>query len=282
MGAGYWPRRFCAAAVRGARHAIGLAFESLTDFFIPDGCLVCGATGDVPSDWARVPEVEALLGAVRPVPGIRNRPLCASCAGALVVAERVGTLRVDFTTTACGEVGGPSSEGATRAPGPTLAVVSPFMTSDAILTLVHHLKFRGGKELAAPMADAMARAFHRTGAARQAGFLCPVPMRSADRRRRGFNQAEILAEGLGRRLRLPVKPAVLEKVRRTARQSVTTQESRADNVRGAFRATAGLRGQHVWLVDDLVTTGATASACAEAFLAAGAGRVGVLCFARAL
>ena len=82
---------------------------------------------------------------------------------------------------------------------------------------------------------------------------------------------------------IPVLENSLIKTRQTVRQSVTAADRRAANVRGAFRfAGRSLMGTDVWLVDDLVTTGATAGACAAVLLAAGAENVGVLCFARSL
>ena len=97
--------------------------------------------------------------------------------------------------------------------------------------------------------------------------LIPVPMHPAKLAARGFNQAESLAHMLGAALDLPVVPDALFRVRGGVSQTRT--EDRGGNVRGAFRARPGLQDEAV-LVDDVVTSGATMRACAEALWASGA------------
>ncbi|MCI0342536.1 MAG: double zinc ribbon domain-containing protein [Planctomycetales bacterium] len=114
--------------------------------------------------------------------------------------------------------------------------------------------------------------------------LVPVPLHRWTRLRRGYDQAERVAEAAGGALGVPVAHGSLVRVRRTAPQAGLEAGERLRNVAGAFRvrrksAVAGLR---LLLVDDVLTTGATASACAEALLAAGAAWVGVGATARAV
>ena len=114
-------------------------------------------------------------------------------------------------------------------------------------------------------------------------MLVPVPLHSARRIERGHDQAALLASelealGLGRRA-----PA-LRRLRHTPPQGAPDAPSRAANVRGAFavrRPRWLVRGVSVWIVDDVLTTGSTAAACALALRRAGAREVGVLAVARA-
>ncbi|HYL81933.1 MAG TPA: ComF family protein [Candidatus Acidoferrum sp.] len=111
--------------------------------------------------------------------------------------------------------------------------------------------------------------------------LVPVPLHWGRRLRRGFNQAEILAQAVRRRHRLPVQDGLLRRVRPTPPQQGDADARRA-NLHDAFAvpAAAGVAGRHLLLVDDVFTTGATANACARPLLEAGAVEVGILTLAR--
>ena len=109
-----------------------------------------------------------------------------------------------------------------------------------------------------------------------------VPLFHARERSRGFNQSEILADGLASRLRKPFLRGALSRVRATETQTHLTARERADNVKGAFRARRrkGLQGKSILLVDDVMTTGATLNECARALKEGGAAEVHVLTLAR--
>lgn len=120
---------------------------------------------------------------------------------------------------------------------------------------------------------------------RERSALVAVPLAAGRRRERGFNQSELLATAVARRLQLPVWSDVLERVRDTSSQTRLTPEDRLRNVSGAFRAPASarakLRGAHVVLVDDVVTTASTLNACAAALSDGGARILSYMTFARA-
>jgi len=103
-------------------------------------------------------------------------------------------------------------------------------------------------------------------------------------REREFNQAGRLATHLSAATGIPLHSKLLRRVRPTATQTLLTRQQRAANMRGAFavRPGVGLDGERMVLVDDVFTTGATTSACAEVLLAAGAGEVCVWTIARGL
>jgi ComF family protein len=144
--------------------------------------------------------------------------------------------------------------------------------------LIHLFKYDGIAPLHSELGALLSRALPR-----ESGFdvLVPMPLHWIRRWRRGFNQSELLALALKRRTGIPVACALRRK-KSTPPQAGLTRAERRVNVAGAFdvRKRKSVEGKHVLLVDDIMTTGATASACAAVLKRAGARRVSVLTLAR--
>jgi len=147
-------------------------------------------------------------------------------------------------------------------------------------TLVHRLKYSDRAELSRPIATWMARA--GADILSDADLLTPVPLHALRLWRRQFNQAAALATEISRQTGIASDLATLRRVKATRSQVGLSRAQRAENVQGAFRLAerATVRGLNVVLVDDVLTSGATANAGARALLRAGAKRVDVLVFAR--
>jgi len=115
-------------------------------------------------------------------------------------------------------------------------------------------------------------------------LIVPVPLHRWRLLKRRFNQSQLLAKGLAGKLGVRADPFILERTRPTPSQGTLDRKGRRKNVQGAFRVppscSSQLEGKRVLLVDDVLTTGATASACAVALKKAGASQVGVVAFAR--
>ena len=112
--------------------------------------------------------------------------------------------------------------------------------------------------------------------------LLPVPLAAKRLRQRGFNQAAMLARWLSRQLDLPCEENVVHRIQDTSAQQDLDAKARKRNLRNAFALTtdAHVKGRHLALVDDVLTTGATAQALARLLMNAGAARVDVYCLAR--
>lgn len=110
-------------------------------------------------------------------------------------------------------------------------------------------------------------------------FLVPIPSHSRRRWHRGFDQTWLLANNLTKLCGIPLLRG-LKRTRFASAQHQLRRRERAINMRNAFTAQCQLSGEHITLVDDVVTTGATATAATQALLAAGAGSVEVWCLAR--
>jgi competence protein ComFC len=145
--------------------------------------------------------------------------------------------------------------------------------------LVHQLKYRGWHALGTPLGERMA-AVRWPADTHEPAIVVPVPTTPRRSAERGYNQAAMLAvayaTATSRRVHDVLRRAV------AARTQTTLQPAaRAANVAGAFTLAADVRGRHVILVDDVLTTGATAAECATALHVAGACCVRLITFARA-
>ena len=206
--------------------------------------------------------------------GREGPPICSRCAPAL-------DARLELASGVA--IGLPSD-----VPAPLLQLewCAPF--SGLVRRALHELKYGGETRLAAPLGEAIARRWRRAGAG--GDVLVPVPVHADRARRRGYDQAELIARVAARELGLPFAP-ILERTRQTIAQFDLDRTTRATNVQGAFElrarvgragraGPAGGAGRWIVLVDDVVTTGATLSACAEPLLAAGAIGVSAITVAR--
>lgn len=150
--------------------------------------------------------------------------------------------------------------------------------------LVHALKFGGWGELAPLMATRLTLAARRVSLP-PSTIVVPVPTTSSRRRERGYNQAELLARALGEIVDLPVVDALRRSEARATQISLPRAE-RLANVDGAFRVVperaSVLDGRTILLVDDVLTTGATASAAATELSRSGAAEISLVAFARSL
>ncbi|WCL54158.1 ComF family protein [Gimibacter soli] len=239
------------------------ALRRLADLLMPPRCPACGDVigahgGLCATCWGRVGRIDG--------------PVCACCGhpfdtalpgvhlpGSLCAACLAARPRFDWVRAAC------AYDGLAR-------------------HMVLALKHGDGLDGAMAMARLMKTALDTQDCGHAIEVIIPVPLHGKRLFRRRYNQSHVLAKALGQLTGLPVMPQLLHRVRATESQGGLGRKARFRNVKGAFRVVEGgaaaLKGRHVLLVDDVLTTGATVSACAGALKRAGAASVGVLTFAR--
>lgn len=230
--------------------ALQRPFEALQHWLLPLRCLLCGASGADGLDLCR--ECAAELP--------RNRRCCARCA--LPLAE---------TAALCGEC--------QRTLPPWDSAWAPFRYGWPLDRLESRFKF--GRDLAAGrVLGALWGREPYPGDLPE--LIVPVPLHRRRLRRRGYNQALELARPLARRLGLPLRHDLLLRTRSTDAQSELDAIARRRNVRGAFvLRTAATLPDHVALLDDVMTTGATLAECTRVLRRAGIGRIDAWALARA-
>jgi ComF family protein len=211
--------------------------------------------------------------------GAADDALCAACAARL---PRIPAGRCAL----CQERDAPASRRCpvcARRRGPLAACVAGCWFEGDAADWIRAFKYPGRTHALGGDARARLRALALETLARapaaEPGQVVPIPLHPRKLRERGFNPSLTLARQLARARGLPLRPGLLARVRDTESQTGLARAARRRNVRGAFRAARRIRG-HVWLVDDVVTTGATLAEAARALHRAGARSVVGLCAAR--
>jgi len=238
--------------------------SDLLDLLLPAGCIACRT-------W---------------IPGGREAPLvCGRCLSRLREASWPRCPRCHHPS-GTGRTAREQCRECERWPEALTAARSAVVLGNPSEDLVHALKYEGWPELAGLMGAAMARVLEREP--RRAGrplLVVPVPTTAERMRSRGYNQARLLAGHVAAACGLPLHDALLRGEARGSQTRLGPTE-RARNVRDAFRpapsGAADLEGADVVLVDDVLTTGATASEAASVLAGMGAAGVLLLTYARAL
>lgn len=147
--------------------------------------------------------------------------------------------------------------------------------------LILALKYYGRREVGMEMGARMAAELVGTGFFDGVHCVVPVPLSCRRRRSRGYNQSLLLAQGVSRVTGLPVEDGALVRTKNNPTQTSRARSERMLNVQGIFKTVRqeAVNGRHVLLVDDVITTGATVTACADALQAAGATGVSILSLA---
>lgn len=219
---------------------------ALLDIVAPERCVGCGVAGEV---------------------------CCTSCRAGLPFV----------TVPRCQRCGHPWAVWAPRCPQcPTRVAVSQQACTyeNAAAGLVRALKDDGRRIAATVIAQVMVA---RCTPPPPGVPLVPVPLTASHQRRRGFNQSLLIARALAARWDAPLLDRALQRHGRSPAQRGGSRRERAQQVEGAFATRPGCDlPPEVWLVDDVLTTGATLTACARALAAAGVRRVGAVTFARVL
>lgn len=258
-----------------ARPSIALSWtrrvaEGLFSVLFPSDCRICG----------------------EPLVNISRLPVCLECvAGILPITEQLCGLCGErlFTPYASTDPEGPRCGMCRRAEPIFNQAVAYGSYEGGLRELIHLLKFNGVRPaanvLGRMLADAIAELEPKLAGS---VVVVPVPLHGSKRRQRGFNQAELIARAALKVQAIPGRfhlcAHALERKRETTSQVGLTSHRRRANLRGAFAVANvdAVRGREVLVVDDVLTTGATASECARMLRRAGATKVWVATVARTL
>jgi ComF family protein len=173
-------------------------------------------------------------------------------------------------------------------PPPFRKARAAFAYDRSLVDVIHCFKYKKKTRLAGPLGALLWQAFCRYWGEETVDLVLPVPLHRQRLRQRGFNQSDLLLREWKKHSPCsalpPIASNVLVRAARAIPQAGLGRRERESNIRGVFavRRPEQVLGRHVLLVDDVITTGATAGECARVLLANGAARVDVLALARAI
>ncbi|MBI1739143.1 MAG: ComF family protein [Acidobacteria bacterium] len=238
------------------------ALDALASLVFPAPCRICEGTLTTAS---RIPICSACLDSLQPLAG----PACHKCGRPFVSAVAVAAPQ-------------PLCHLCRRDVYNFDLARSFAAYNDAMVRAIVLLKYHEVTPLGAWFAARLAEMVARDPEALAADVVVPVPLHVSRLRERGYNQAELIAQPLAKRLGLPLRSYLLVRTRPRPEKLKLTRQERWRTVRGAYamRTDAKIDKLRVLLVDDVLTTGATVDSCAQALRRAGASRVVALTVAR--
>ena len=158
-----------------------------------------------------------------------------------------------------------------------------FSKSGRVQGLLHSLKYKNHGELGIALGNIYAERMMETHLKEMFEIIVPVPLHPSRKRKRGYNQSAMFAEGLSQKLQIPFSDELVQRKIKTETQTQKNKLNRWENVNEVFEVTDidAIRSKKVLLVDDVVTTGATLEACGSQLIAAQCSTLSIACIAEA-
>jgi ComF family protein len=164
------------------------------------------------------------------------------------------------------------------------AAFSFYNRDSRIRKLVHNLKYKGIREIGTELGKLYGLSLLRSDFLNEVDMIIPVPLHPSKKRIRGFNQSDLISDGLSEATGIPVFKDVLERTLKTDTQTRRSRYDRWENVGGIFsvNGSVDISGKHILLIDDVITTGSTIESCASELLKAENVKVSVAALAVAI
>jgi len=251
----------------------------IKDALFPVSCSVCGQFFHPCENSWQAASVSLPEGLAACFSRLLAHYLCPACVGQFTAAESP-------ICTSCGMIF-KSRQDDDHLCGDCITSEKPYRMARAagvhdqsLMSIMHAYKYDGKVQLAEPLSKLMTAVYVRHWRPADIDLVLPIPLHPARFRKRGFNQAYLLARSWGD----VVKRDILERTRRTSPQTGLGRKERLKNVKGAFavKSAAAVKDKHVLLVDDVYTTGATVKECARILKKSGAVQVDILTIGRAV
>ncbi len=240
----------------GGARWVGQQVGGLVDFLFPPACPIC--LGPLSAAFSSAAFCSTCVSSITPLPAGR----CSRCALPFIATSSSSHYCADCS----------------RKLPAFSAVYAAGLYAGALKQALQRFKYAGAIDLDQPLAKLLQT---QLPSDLDADFIVPVPLHPVRLRQRGYNQSLLLSKVLAHNLLISLDQAILKRVKDSHSQQGLDARQRAKNLRDAFIGTRSLDGCSVLLVDDVMTTGATVSACTQALCDVGAKSVDIAVIARA-
>lgn len=222
-------------------------FRDLVRLFFPNNCCICG---------------ELLVG--------DEHNICSRC-----------LLNLPEAYNANGEENYVERRLMGRIPVEAVTAWLTFQQGNDTQTLLHQIKYQGNERLAVTLGRQMGIVLAQSGRFENVDMLIPVPLHPRKEHKRGYNQSLLLCQGITQTFPRPIESSNLIRTRHTKSQTRKNRQQRLENMKDVFTVTQPerLKGKHLLLIDDVITTGATTEACCLSLLAVEGVRISVAALA---
>jgi ComF family protein len=207
--------------------------------------------------------------------------VCQACNNSLFKHEKVVCHRCLYRLPRTRFAGEPKSPVASvfwgRVPLQSVAVAFYYNKGNAVQELIHKFKYRGNREIGFFLGEALGEEILKCRPEDNIDLIIPVPLHPKKQRKRGFNQSQIIAEGIAKKINVTVNTNVLFRKTFSSTQTRKSKYDRWQNVAEIFdlKDPSIIENKHILIVDDVITTGATIEACCHVLLKVEGVRVSV-------
>lgn len=231
-----------------------LRLKDIANIFFQNGCIVCGRTTNKFICDRCESEIEYI-----------NPPLCTRCGRPFNSEQGISHLCYNCI----------------KEKNKFTMSRAVFKYNGHIKHLIHRFKFGDQVNLAEFFSDQLIRLYNMYFVTRKIHAIIPVPLANGRLKHRSYNQTQLLADMMSKKLFLPVYSEQLVKVKETLPQSKLNSEQRRENVKHAYMVVDSnrIKSKNILLIDDVITTGATINACANTLIRAGINQVYVIAIA---
>jgi len=156
-----------------------------------------------------------------------------------------------------------------------------FRKGAKVQNLIHNLKYNSGTDVGVVLGSMLGERLKISTIYQNIDLIIPVPLHHKKYRHRGYNQCTFIAEGIAQEMKIEFSEEILVRNKATESQTKKSRYNRYQNMKDVFQVNSAeiISGKHILLVDDVITTGATLEACANALLAVGAAKVSIAALA---